>query len=259
MAVNPVLLKDLRGNLFRRKPVIAVAYMASAILVLTLGVASLFPSWMIFQSNQPPLWRFPDMILPILAPAFAAGAFAKEYEQRTWQDLMLTRLHSREILWGKFFACLLPTLIAIVILFPPFAMLLILQDVKWALDPGPWMFVVLFKFIVSTVFYVSAVLLCSFYSHNFRTALVIGYVALAAYVVFNYAVWTFFLTPYFHLYMFAEEPFNLYGGISGAQNFDHSSEFKLSPLEYLHLIQSAVLACLAMAFLGSRITQGRTS
>lgn len=255
MAVNPVLVKDLRGNLFRRKPVLGVALMAVAILVLTFGVLALMPGWMMFHSGATPLWRFPDLLLPVLAPAFAAGAFAKEYEQRTWQDLMLTRLRSPEILWGKFFACLLPTLIAIVVLFPPFALLLILQDVQWAMEPGPWLLIVMLKFLLSTTFYVSAALLCSFYSHNFRTALVVGYVALAVYILFNYALWTFFLSPYFGFNMPLGQQMNYQGGMNANQD---PSQFNLSPIEWLHLIQSALLSGAALLFLSFRITRGRT-
>src|SRR5689334_5310176 len=196
--VNPVLVKDLRGNLFRRKPVLAVALMALAILALTLGISvlpSLFGLW--GQQDQLPLWRFPDLLLPIIAPAFAAGAFAKEYEQRTWQDLALTRLTALEILRGKFWACLLPTFTAIIVLFPPFALVLIMNNMEWAMEPGPWMLVVLLKFVISSAFYVSVCLVCSFYSNNFRTALVVAYVALAIYGMLNYVLWKFFLTPLF--------------------------------------------------------------
>ena len=237
--MNPVLVNDLRKSLFRRKPVLAVAYMAAAILVLVFGVSTLMPAVGSWQVRQYPVWRFPDLLLPLVAPAFAAGAFAKEHEQRTWQDVLLTRLSGGEILWGKFFACFLPTLVALTVLFPPFLLVLILQNVEWAMDPGPWMLIWGAKLLISVSFYVSAALVCSYHSPNARVALVITYCVLVGYGLLNYAFWQYMIAPPM-MSAFAPGPqsyntFSLYMSDSDRQTFH------LSPVDWLILLQSAFL------------------
>ena len=256
MAVNPVLINDLRKSLFRRKPVLAVALMALVILVLTLGLSGLLPMHIARDLSRYPLWRFPDLLLPIIVPAFAAGAFAKEYEQRTWQDLMLTQLKISEILSGKFFAVLLPTLTAIIVLFPPFALLLILQNVNWAMDPGPWMLVVGVKFLVSATFYIALALVCSYYSANARAALVVSYVMLGLYGLLNYALWRYLLIPalfqpsyeqmaYSQLEYETSSPSSLWA--------TSNTQFSLTPIEQAHIVQAALFGALLLWHLASRM------
>jgi ABC-type transport system involved in multi-copper enzyme maturation permease subunit len=186
---NPVLLNDLRKSWFRRRPVHAVALMAILILVLTLSIAAGIPSMFGWSGTQVPLWRFPDLLLPVIAPAFAAGAFAKEHEQRTWQDVLLTRLTAGQIVGGKFFACFFPTMATIIVLLPPLAMILILTNVQWAQEPGPWMAAFSFRFLISAVFYLAVALVCSYHSSNARISLVIGYVVLALIGLVSYFFW----------------------------------------------------------------------
>jgi ABC-type transport system involved in multi-copper enzyme maturation permease subunit len=255
MAVNPVLINDLRKSLFRRKPVLAVAIMAIIILVLTLGLSGLMPSYMF---RDIPLWRFPDLLLPVVVPAFAAGAFAKEYEQRTWQDVLLTRLYVSEILGGKFFAVLLPTVATIIVLFPPFALLLIIQNLNWAMNPGPWMLVVLGKFLVSATFYIALVLVCSYYSSNARTALVVSYVSLCLYALLNYALWRFLLIPAFYPdsgYYFSRADYYLPDNRPWGTD---RMQFSLTPIEILHLIQSALFGGILLWHLASRLRLTRS-
>lgn len=183
---NPVMMNDLRGSWIRRKPVLAVAFAAALILLLTLSAAA-FPSMLFgFGNSSFPLWRFPDIVLPAVAPAFAAGAFAKEHEQRTWQDLLLTRLKPGEIVAGKFWAALIPTIGMVIVLFPPFAMVLIVQNISWALDFGPWIAVVLFRFAVMAVLYLAVSMLCSYHNTNTRVSLAVCYAVLGLYLFASY-------------------------------------------------------------------------
>ena len=178
---NPVFLNDLRKNWFRRRPVHAVALMAILILVLTLFVAAGASALFGFSSASYPLWRFPDLLLPVIAPAFAASAFAKEHEQRTWQDLLLTRLTAGEIVVGKFLACFFPTIATVIVLMPPFALILIMSGIQWAQEPGLWMLAVALRFLALAVFYLVVGLVCSYHSANARASLVTGYVVIALY------------------------------------------------------------------------------
>ena len=251
--VNPVLVNDLRKNLFRRKPVLAFAYMAGAILALTLSVPAVVPSGAFVNRNAPPFWFIPDLIVPILAPAFAAGAFAKEHEQRTWQDVLLTRLTTWQILSGKFLACLLPTLLAVVVLLPPFALAMILMNVDWALNPSPWPLVMTLELTVSAIFYLSLSLLCSYHCNNTRTALAVSYVLLAVYAVCNFLLWKFLLTPTVNE-MRSFSNYQSYGN----QPWDRSEVFALlSPMEIMHLIQSCALTVGFLTLLALRIRRRR--
>jgi ABC-type transport system involved in multi-copper enzyme maturation permease subunit len=273
--VNAVLVNDLRKSLFRRKPVAAVALMAVAILILTFAVAGFLPVGSAWQLRQMPIWYFLDMALPLVAPAFAAGAFAKEHEQSTWQDVILTRLTAREILSGKFFACLIPTLAVLIVLFPPFAMMLILQNVDWAMEPGPWMLIVGLKFLVSATFYLALVMVCSYHSTRTRTALVVGYVLLGVYVLLNYMLWNYVLLPCFlpdttasnALYYNSHDwayPATAPPGQTGTMTYTNfwstaapwqssAQTFSLSLVEKLHLLQSALLGAGLLAYLARRL------
>ncbi|HZT43248.1 MAG TPA: hypothetical protein VFA07_13850 [Chthonomonadaceae bacterium] len=254
--MNPVLINDLRKSLFRRKPVLAVALMALAILLLTLGMTVVFPVGSRTTVDGAPLWRFVDLALPIVAPAFAAGAFAREYEQRTWQDVLLTRLSTQQILGGKFFACLLPMMATLIVLFPPFALLLIIQNVTWAMEPGLWIVALGVKFLLSATFYLAVALVCSYHCANFRTALTVGYVTLAAYLLFNYALWTYLLVPYFLTPQWEALTLNGGGDVvqfrSSAWNVPDDT-FRLSLVEWLHLAESTLFSVGLFAYLARRV------
>src|SRR5205085_6744943 len=130
-----------------------------AVMLLLPGVGS-------WQMRQYPFWRGPDLLLPFLAPMFAASAFAKEHEQRTWQDVLLTRLSGGEILRGKFFACFVPTLAALIVLMPALGLLLIIQGTEWAMEPGGWMLLWGMKLAITTTFFVLMGLVVSYHSPN---------------------------------------------------------------------------------------------
>src|SRR5262249_16668074 len=162
-----------------------------------------------------------------------------------------TRLTTREILSGKFFASLLPTLVALTVLFPPFALMLIVQNVNWAMDPGPWMLVVGLKFLVSAVFYIAVFLVCSYHCSTTRTALAGGYVLLGLYGMLNYAFWMLYFLPTF-----------VFPPRSNSMNVFHhhyssnptlpwevsTQQFSLSPVEWLFLAQSALFGLLLFTY-----------
>jgi ABC-type transport system involved in multi-copper enzyme maturation permease subunit len=252
--LNVVFVNDLRKSLFRRKPVLAFGLVAAGILVLTLAVSVLIPSAGTFSASDFPLYRFPDFILPLLAPMFAASAFAKEHEQRTWQDVLLTRLTAGEILRGKFLSSYLPTLVALVVLCPPFMLLLIILGMDWAMDPGLWMLVIGMKFLISVAFYVSVVLVCSYHSPNARVALVLGYCSLAVFGILNFAFWRFLIQPLF----FSIDPWSDPNAYTPTHWGSASkSEFRLESVDYLLLLQSILLAVALVGYLGLRLRERR--
>ena len=261
--MNPVLVNDLRKSLFRRKPVHAVALMAVAILVLVFGVSLLIPSTGSWGLREYPFWRFPDILLPLLAPAFAAGAFAKEHEQRTWQDVLLTRLTGSEILVGKFFASILPTLVAMTVLFPPLGLLLIIQGIDWAMEPGPWMLLWGFKTLVSASFYVTVALVVSYHSPNARVSLVVNYCTLAAFALFNYTFWKYFVESYLIPPQFTMQwNGSAYSSVRLNQlgimvSSADPKQFSLAPADWLFMIQSIFIILILMTYLAWRLRKRR--
>jgi ABC-type transport system involved in multi-copper enzyme maturation permease subunit len=253
--MNPVLVNDLRKSIFRRKPVLAVLYMALGILVLTFGVSTLIPGAGSYGRNLFPIFRFPDLLLPLIAPAFAAGAFAKEHEQRTWQDILLTRLSAVEILWGKFLACALPTAVALVVLFPPFALLLIIMGMDAAMEAGPWMFIIGFKVAVGLLFYITVALVCSYHSPNARAALVIGYCALAAFGVLNFTVYRFVIEPI--LFPIPISYYDSTGGYWISSEYHRSAPYALTAVDWMVLLEAGLIAAGLLVHLLVRIRMRR--
>jgi ABC-type transport system involved in multi-copper enzyme maturation permease subunit len=250
---NPVLLNDLRKSWFRRRPVHAVALMAIVILILTFAVETGVYAQFGFSGSNYPLWRFPDLLLPVVAPAFAAGAFAKEHEQRTWQDILLTRLTAGQILTGKFFACFLPAMATVIVLLPPLAMILIISNVQWAMEPGPWLLAFVFRFLVTAVFYLAVALVCSFHSTNARVSLVIGYVVLALYGTISFIVWRTLINALFLPNALSTMTNTTrYGESNGLLTLSRH-EFAFSAADVIFMFQSIVLSFILFGYLLRRI------
>jgi len=254
---NPVLLNDLRKSWFRRRPVHAAALMAIIILVVTLLVASGGSTLLGLATRDLPFWRIPDILLPVVAPAFTAGAFAKEYEQRTWQDVLLTRLTAGEILTGKFVACFLPSIATIVVLMPPLAMLLIITDVQWAQEPGPWLVVFAGRFLVAIVFYLAVGLVCSYHSNNTRTSLVVGYVTLALYGMVSFFIWRLLAGMWAELVYTGPSysPYSTYQP-NGLLHLS-KSQFEISAIDLMYSFQSIVIFVALYGYLYARISNRR--
>jgi len=188
---NPVFGNELRKSLVRRKPILCFGVWAAGIALLIL-IASRLP-----QMNSELFVRFPYLLLPILAPAFAAGAFAKEKEQRTWEDLRLTSLTPGQLLVGKFLAAYLPVMLVLITLLPPVAIGFVLNrnaEVTLGNYAGigygfqrvdtdymsPILMLVL-KSALQAPFYVTVALVCSHYCSKSRVALTVCYISLAVY------------------------------------------------------------------------------
>lgn len=182
MNLNPVFVNELRQSIFRRKPLIGLALWASI---------TGFLMWLSqFTGSLTGATMLPLFIMPIIIPALAAGVFAKEYEQQTWQDLYLTRLTNFQVVTGKFSAALLLSYGIALSFLPAMQLSLAWQGQWWALTPGWWMLALAFKLFVSVCLYVLIVMVCSRYSATRRVALVWSYIALFLYAMINMAVWS---------------------------------------------------------------------
>jgi ABC-type transport system involved in multi-copper enzyme maturation permease subunit len=227
--------------------------MAVAIYALTLVAELSMQTPLSLQFRSIPLWSLPDLLLPIVVPAFTAGSFAREFEQRTWDDVRLTLLGSWEIIRGKFAACLLPSVVCIIVMFPAFAMLLLVQGVTWALDFGPWIIIVIVKFLISTFFYVALVMLCSYCCNTGRTALVASYVLLASYALANYIVWVVIAPLLYDMYIGVDPDSELYRAVHWNTGYETRGSFNLSPFEVAHTFQAVVFGVLSLAVLRWRL------
>ncbi len=205
---NPVFVNELRQNLFRRKPLLGFALWA---------LATIFLVWLaqFTQLSRYPLSWLPVFALPLIVPPFAAGTFAKEYEQQTWQDLYLTRLTNVQVVVGKFGAALLQVTLVVLSFLPAIALMQIYEaagnpyfgtnqsgyyqngyyiqngysNPAWTFAPGGWILVMGAKLLLSASLYVLLGMTCSRYSRNRRTALVWSYVALFLYALLGTLVW----------------------------------------------------------------------
>ncbi len=181
MVVNPVFVNELRQSFFRRKPLLSFNIWVCATAFL-MWITQLLPA-------HYPLSSFTLFALPLIVPAFAAGTFAKEYEQQTWQDLYLTRLSNFQVVIGKFGAALLLSMIMMLCFVPAMILMQINEHAYMIFKPGLWMVWLLGKLLLSASLYVLLAMTCSRYSANRRTAMVWCYIALFLYAMAGYAIW----------------------------------------------------------------------
>src|SRR5947209_19547574 len=136
MTVNPVFVNELRQSAFRRRgPLIAAVLIAAGTLLALLAQLDSLHAAVVFT---------PVILLPLIVPAIASGAFAKEYEQQTWLDLYLTRLTNAQVVWGKFGAFALQVGVALIAFAPALVLMLLgdysrrLSDLRFDVVPLKW-------------------------------------------------------------------------------------------------------------------------
>src|SRR5579859_3908974 len=131
MDLNPVFVNELRQSPLRRKPLQGFLLWAGLTGVL-MWLSQFSPG-----GYAPAV--VPLVALPLIVPAFAAGTFAKEYEQQTWQDLYLTRLSNFQVVIGKFGAALLLSMIMMLCFVPAMILMQINEHAYMIFKPGLWM------------------------------------------------------------------------------------------------------------------------
>jgi ABC-type transport system involved in multi-copper enzyme maturation permease subunit len=200
--LNPVFINEMRQSPFRRKP---------ALTIVLWGVAAFFLMWMAHSIEAPTsMFWIPILALPFLVPSFAAGAFAKEYEQQTWQDLFLTNLTNFQVVMGKFWAAMLQTALPLLALVPALGLILAraltqpVQGTGGSFSPGdevvsmgydglPMIALFMILFAVKLVFlsglYVLIGMVCSRYSTSRRGALIWNYVVMFGFTFLGSMVW----------------------------------------------------------------------
>jgi ABC-type transport system involved in multi-copper enzyme maturation permease subunit len=189
--LNPVFINELRQSPFRRKP---------SLSIVLWGVVAFALMWAAQNLDAPTaMFWIPILALPFLAPSFAAGTFAKEYEQQTWQDLFLTNLTNFQVVMGKFWAAMLQTSLPLLAVAPALG-LIFARAVRHshgataALYGGlPDIVGFMLLFTVKLVFlsglYVLIGMVCSRYSANRRGALIWNYIVMFAFTFLGSMVW----------------------------------------------------------------------
>jgi len=201
--LNPVFINELRQSPFRRRP---------AQSIILWGAGAFFLMWTAHSLDAPTqMFWIPILALPFLVPSFAAGAFAKEYEQQTWQDLFLTNLTNFQVVMGKFWAAMLQTAFPLLALVPAlgliFARAVERQSVPVGNDllsasydslPSIVFFMVLFavKLVFLAGLYVLIGMVCSRYSVSRRGALIWNYVVMFAFTLLGSMVWQLYANGY---------------------------------------------------------------
>lgn len=195
MTVNPVFINELRQCAFRKHTRIIIAtWIIIALVSCFLAQFGLSASLVIYA---------PIVLLPLLVPAIAAGAFAKEYEQQTWLDLTLTCLTNAQVVYGKFLAYLLQVSVALMALIPCLLFILLseyshrMSDLTASTMPLEWQLAAVgttvmmtAKLLLSACLYILLVMVCSRYSANRRTAIIWSYAAIALYSMLGWLTWT---------------------------------------------------------------------
>jgi ABC-type transport system involved in multi-copper enzyme maturation permease subunit len=201
--LNPVFINELRQSPFRRRP---------SQTILLWGAAAFFLMWMAHSLDAPtPMFWIPILALPFLVPSFAAGAFAKEYEQQTWQDLFLTSLTNFQVVMGKFWAAMLQTAFPLLALVPALGLIFARAVTHDTIQPGNEAFIVAYNSLGSIVFfmllfalklvllsglYVLIGMVCSRYSSSRRGALIWNYVVMFAFTLLGSMVWQLYANGY---------------------------------------------------------------
>lgn len=191
---NPVFVNEMRQSAFRKRGPQLVIGITLAALVYAL--LSQVPSFQVYAVYAPLI------LLPIVTPAIASGAFAKEYEQQTWMDLYLTPLTNVQVVFGKFFAYFLQTSLFVIALIPGLAFLAVqaysgrLSELEASsvtaaeqLSAFGSAIMITIKLLISACLYIVLAMVCSRYSPNCRVALVWSYIAMGVYTLFNVLAW----------------------------------------------------------------------
>lgn len=181
MELNPVFVNELRQSPLRRKPLQGfLLWVGLTILLMWLSQFSARGICAVGCAAGGPAAG---------CTTFAAGTFAKEYEQQTWQELTLTRLTNLQVVLGKFGAALMLSLGTAMSLLPSM-ILMQMQQMPWLRIEFWTLLAALWKLALSASLYVMLAMTCSRYSSNRRTALVWSYVALSLYALIGAAIWT---------------------------------------------------------------------
>jgi ABC-type transport system involved in multi-copper enzyme maturation permease subunit len=123
------------------------------------------------------------LLVGLLTPIYTASAIAEEKERKTIEYLLATDLRDREIVLSKLFSRLLNLALMVMTGLPVLGLIQLLGGV----DPG----LVLGGFAATAVFATSLAsvgILCSVYTSKSRNAILMTYIAVAAYLALGFAL-----------------------------------------------------------------------
>lgn len=133
-AFNPIVVRELRASLRTRR-----FFLLHSILLILIGGVLTLLLWAFSESRQ---YSFPHgepvrlqmaeigrqafffsqmvhlLVVFLVVPGFAASAITRERESMTFELMVTTTLTAKEIVWGKFAACMMLTALLFVSLLP---------------------------------------------------------------------------------------------------------------------------------------------
>lgn len=151
MLNNPVLHKEMMRMRMRQGKPVRIA-IVSAVALAIAYFYTVATAYLLDRHNTPnsrDIWAatigVQFLIIALLTPSATANAISQEREQQTWEMLLQTRLTAKQIIFGKLFARLVPTLAIVLLGLPVTTLCLLTANRSWndnsysayhALTPG---------------------------------------------------------------------------------------------------------------------------
>ena len=159
-AKNPVLRKELTSRMSVRRMSKANRIALTLLLAVVLPIVYLVFARALFADSNVRDGRdvfgviavgFQTAFAVLLAPTVTSGVITLEREKQTWNALLLSRLTSWEIIWGKLLGSVLPALAMQIIFIPVLVMATLKGGVSLASFIGAEAFVVFCTFFYGII------------------------------------------------------------------------------------------------------------
>ena len=157
---NPVLRKELTSRMSVRRMIKANRITLTLLLAVVLPIVYLVFARALFVNSSVQDGRdifgviavgFQTAFAVLLAPTVSSGVITLEREKQTWNALLLSRLTSWEIIWGKLLGSVLPALAMQIIFIPVLVMATLKGGVSLASFIGAEAFVVFCTFFYGII------------------------------------------------------------------------------------------------------------
>jgi ABC-type transport system involved in multi-copper enzyme maturation permease subunit len=157
---NPVLRKELTSRMSVRRMIKANRITLTLLLAVVLPMVYLVFARALFVDSNVRDGRdvfgviavgFQTAFAVLLAPTVSSGVITLEREKQTWNALLLSRLTSWEIIWGKLLGSVLPALAMQIIFIPVLVMATLKGGVSLASFIGAEAFVVFCTFFYGII------------------------------------------------------------------------------------------------------------
>jgi len=161
MTENPVLMKEIRTRLRSRKsrPVQLAVGIPAGLLILVSYYWLIAAMLRETSPDKGQIWAvasvFQLVLICFITPGLLANSVSQEKEQRTWGLLLITRLSSWQIIWGKLVARLAPIPVLMLALVPFQVYSAVMSNLDVSVTAGTYLIlaVCVFFFAVQALFW----------------------------------------------------------------------------------------------------------